>query len=488
MTNMRNKYDIKQERNLTMLMDFYELTMSNGYFANGLENTIVYFDMFYRKNPEEAGFAIVAGLEQVVEYIKNLSFSESDINYLRDKNLFSEEFLNYLLNFKFSGSIYAIPEGTPVFPNEPLLTIKAKVIEAQLIETMVLLTVNHQSLIATKANRIVRASQGRKVLEFGARRSQGYDGAIYGARAAYIGGVDGTATAIADEMFGVPASGTMAHSWIQLFGDEYKAFKTYAETYPDETILLVDTYNVLKSGVPNAIKIAKEVLEPKGKRLKGIRLDSGDMAYLSKKARKMLDEAGLIDCKIVASSSLDEYIIMDLINQGAKIDTFGVGERLVTARAEPVFGGVYKLVAVEEGEEIVPRIKLSENAEKVTNPGYKQVWRLYDRDTNKAIGDVITLADEDIDQDKPYIIFDPVHTWKKKEITNFYARKLQIPVFLEGVCVYKPSTIHEIRQYCKAEGDTLWEEVKRFTNPHEYYVDLSQKLWNIKQELIKNFR
>jgi nicotinate phosphoribosyltransferase len=488
MSNLKNINEVKQERNLTMLMDFYELTMSNGYFVNGLENTIVYFDMFYRKNPEEAGFAIVAGLEQVIEYINNLSFTKEDIEYLRSKGIFDEKFLSYLLDFKFSGSIYAIPEGTPVFPNEPLLTIKAKVIEAQLIETMILLTINHQSLIATKANRIVRAAQGRNVLEFGARRSQGYDGAIYGARAAYIGGVQGTATAIADERFGVPASGTMAHSWIQLFADEYKAFKTYAETYPDNTVLLVDTYNVLKSGIPNAIKVAKEVLEPNGKRLKGIRLDSGDMAYLSKKARKMLDQAGLTDCKIVASNSLDEYIITDLINQGAEIDTFGVGERLVTAKAEPVFGGVYKLVAVEENGEIAPRIKLSENVEKVTNPGFKQLWRLYDKDNKKAIADVITLANEEINEEEAYVIFDQVHTWKRKEITNFYARKLQIPIFIQGKCVYKSLNVNEIKEYCKKEVDTLWEEVKRFTNPHEYYVDLSDQLWSIKQEMIKDLR
>jgi nicotinate phosphoribosyltransferase len=401
--------------------------------------------------------------------------------------LFSEGFLNYLANFKFSGSIYAIPEGTPVFPNEPIVTVKAKSIEAQLIETMILVTINHQSLIATKASRVVKAAKGRAVMEFGARRSQGYDGAIYGARAAYIGGVSGTATTIADEMFNVPALGTMAHSWIQLFGDEFKAFETYARAYPDNCMILIDTYNVIKSGLPNAIKLAKEVLHPLGKRLKGVRIDSGDIAYLSKECRKILDEAGLNDCTIIASNSLDEYIITDLIEQGAEIDSFGVGERLVTAKSEPVFGGVYKLAAVEEDGNIVPRIKISENAEKVTNPGYKNVWRLYDRDTNKAIADVITLADEFIDDTKPYTIFDEVHIWKTKKISNFYARKLQVPIFIDGECVYKEKKVEEIREYCFEQVDTLWDEVKRFKNPHTYYVDLSKQLWDLKQSLINQY-
>lgn len=486
---MGKSMNFKDERNLTMLMDFYELTMSNGYFINGLKDTVVYFDMFYRRNPDDGGFSIVAGLEQVIDYIKNLKFVEEDIEYLKGKGIFSEEFLQYLLEFKFTGDIYAIPEGTPVFPGEPLLTVKSKIIDAQLIETMILLTINHQSLIATKANRIVRAAQGRVVLEFGARRSQGYDGAIYGSRASYIGGVHGTATTIADEMYGVPASGTMAHSWIQLFGDEFKAFKTYAESYPDACTLLVDTYNVLNSGVPNAIRVAKEVLEPMGKRLKGVRLDSGDLAYLSKETRKMLDEAGLTDCKIVASNSLDEYIIMDLLSaeQEAQIDMFGVGERMVTAKSEPVFGGVYKLVAVEEKGEIVPRIKLSENAEKVTNPGFKMVWRLFDRTTGKAIADVITLADEEIDDTKPYVIFDPIYIWKKKKVTNYYAKKLQVPIFINGECVYETPCVDEIRSYSKEQLHTLWSEIKRFTNPHQYYVDLSQRLWFSKQELIMKY-
>lgn len=479
--------DVRNERNLSMLMDFYELTMSNGYFQKGLKDSIVYFDMFYRKNPDGGGFAIAAGLEQIVDYIKNLRFTKENIDFLRSKNIFSEEFLNYLLNFKFSGSIYAIPEGTPVFPNEPILTVKAKAIEAQLLETMILVSINHQSLIATKANRIVRAAKGRDVLEFGARRSQGYDGAIYGARAAYIGGVVGTATTIADEIFGVPAIGTMAHSWIQLFGDEFLAFETYARTYPDSCVLLVDTYNILKSGVPNAIRVAKEVLEPMGKRLKGIRLDSGDMSYLSKKCRQMLDSAGLNDCKITVSNSLDEYIITDLLNQGAEIDSFGVGERLVTAKSEPVFGGVYKLVAIEENGNVVPRIKISENPEKVTNPGFKQVWRLYDKSTNVAIADVITLYDEEIDDTKPYTIFDPVHTWKKKKVTDFVAKKLQVPVFIDGECVYELPKLDDIRDYCSQQLDTLWNEIKRFSFPHQYYVDLSKNLWDCKNELIEKY-
>ncbi|MCR3758509.1 nicotinate phosphoribosyltransferase [Clostridium felsineum] len=486
--NTIEKFDVKYERNLSMLMDFYELTMSNGYLINGLGDKIVYFDVFYRKNPDGAGFAIAAGLNQIVDYIKNLKFSKQDIEYLRGKEMFSEEFLEYLKNFKFSGSIYAIEEGTPVFPNEALITVKAKVIEAQLIETMLLITINHQCLIATKTNRIVRAANGKPVLEFGARRAQGYDGAIYGARAAYIAGAEGTATTLAEQMFNIKASGTMAHSWIQFFKDEFEAFKTYAETYPDACTLLVDTYNVLKSGIPNAIRVAKEVLEPMGKRLKGIRLDSGDLSYLSKKVRSMLNEAGLYDCKIVVSNSLDEYIIEDLLLQGAEIDVFGVGERMITAKSDPVFGGVYKLVAVEEEGEITPRIKLSENTEKITNPGYKIPWRLYDRETGKAIADVITLAHEEIDDSKPYTIFDQEHIWKKKKLTNFVAKKLQVPVFIDGKCVYKTPTLKESRDYCKQQVDTLWDEVKRFTNSHKYYVDISMELWHVKQELIQKYR
>lgn len=482
------KISLEDERNLSMLVDFYEFTMANGYFKNNLKDKIVYFDMFFRKNPDNAGFAILAGLEQVIEYIKGLNFTKNDIEYLRQRKLFSEEFLEYLLNFKFTGDIYAIKEGTPVFPNEPLITVKAKVIEAQLIETMLLLTINHQSLIATKANRIRRAAGGKEVLELGARRSQGYDAAIYGARAAYIGGADGTANTIADEIFGVKAVGTMAHSWIQLFGDEYKAFETYAKTYPDNCVLLIDTYNVLKSGIINAIKVSKEVLEPQGKSLKGVRLDSGDLAYLSKEIRKILNINGLEGCKILASNSLDEYIIADLMNQGACIDIFGVGERLITAKSEPVFGGVYKLVAVEEKNNIVPRIKLSENIEKVTNPGYKTVWRLFDKDNNKAIADVLTLGNEIIDDSKDYEIFDPIHTWKRKVVTNYYAKKIQVPIFIQGECVYKTPKLDEIRKYSLEQVELLWEEVKRFNNPQGYYVDLSEKLWNLKNDMIKNLR
>ena len=483
-----SKINLEDDRNLSMLVDFYEFTMSNGYFENNLKDKIVYFDMFFRKNPDNAGFAITAGLEQVIEYIKGLNFNERDIEYLRSRKLFNEEFLDYLLNFKFTGDIYAIQEGTPVFPNEPLLTIRAKVIEAQLIETMLLLTINHQSLIATKANRIKRAAEGREVLELGSRRSQGYDAAIYGARAAYIGGIDGTANTIADEMFGIKAVGTMAHSWIQLFGDEYKAFATYAKTYPDNCILLIDTYNVLKSGIINAIKVSKDILEPQGKEIKGIRLDSGDLAYLSKEVRKILNINGLEKCKIIASNSLDEYIISDLMTQGACIDVFGVGERLITAKSEPVFGGVYKLVAVEEEGKISPRIKLSENIEKVTNPGYKTVWRLFDKESNKAIADVLTLGDEIIDDSKEYEIFDPVYTWKRKLLTNYYARKIQVPIFINGECVYNSPKLDDIRKYCTEQVECLWDEVKRFTNPQGYYVDLSEKLWQLKNNMIKEFR
>ncbi len=475
------------DRKLSMLMDFYELTMANGYFSNGMKDDIVYFDMFFRKNPDGAGFSIVAGLEQVIQYIKEFKFSDDDIEFLRSKNLFKEEFLQYLKSFKFTGDIYAIPEGTPVFPGEPLVTVRAKTIDAQLIETMLLLTINHQSLIATKANRIVRAAKGRPIMEFGARRSQGYDGAIYGGRAAYIGGVVGTATTLADEIFGVPALGTMAHSWVQMFESEYESFRVYAENYPDSCTLLIDTYNVINSGIPNAIRVSREVLEPMGKRLKGVRIDSGDIAYLSKKCREMLDEAGLNDCGIVASNSLDEFIITDLLDQGAMIDSFGVGERLITAKSEPVFGCVYKLVAVENEGKIIPKIKLSENEEKITNPGYKKVWRLYDKKANNPIADVVAMSNEIIDDTKPYTIFDEIHVWKKKKITNFYAKNLQVPIFINGQCVYESPSLNEIRLYCKNEVDNLWNEVKRFINPHSYYVDLSPELWNCKQNLISQF-
>lgn len=470
-------------RNLTMLVDFYEITMANGFFENGRGNQIAYFDMFFRKVPDNAGYAIMAGVQQLIEYIENLNFSKEDIDYLRGKNMFCEEFLNYLENFRFECDIWAIPEGTPIFPNEPLITVKGPAIQAQFIETMILLTVNHQSLIATKANRIVTAAQGRPVMEFGSRRAQGYDGAVYGARAAYIGGCAGTACTIADIDFGVKALGTMAHSWIQLFPSELEAFRAYAKVYPDSCTLLVDTYSTLKSGIPNAITVFKE-LEAAGHRGIGIRIDSGDIAYLSKKARKMLDEAGLDYIQIVVSNSLDEYIIRDLIMQGAKIDSFGVGERLVTSKSEPVFGGVYKLAAVEENGKIVPKIKISENAVKITNPSYKEVWRLFDNESGKAVADVITLAGESIDSSKPYTIFDPEHPYKRTTLSDFTAKKLQVQIFSKGKCVYTSPDIEQIKAYCKQQLELIWEEVKRFENPHEYYVDLSQKLWDMKNQLL----
>ena len=482
-----NNTILNNERNLSMLVDFYEFTMSNTFMADKMTDTRVCFDLFFRKAPDGAQFAIAAGLEQAVEYIKELHFTDKDIEYLRSKNLFNEEFLKYLRNFKFTGDIYAVPEGTVVFPSEPLVTVVAPIIEAQLVETMLLLTINHQSLIATKANRIVKAAQGRTVLEFGSRRAQGYDGAILGARAAYIGGVDGTACAATDIEYSVPASGTMAHSFIQLYEDEYEAFATYARHNPDNTTLLVDTYNVLKSGVPNAIRVAKEVLEPMGKRLQGIRLDSGDLTYLSKKARKMLDEAGLADCKIVASNSLDEMIITEILHQGAQIDIFGVGERLITSKSSPVFGGVYKLAAVEENGVFTPRIKISENIEKVTNPGYKEIWRLYDKSSGKALADILTLHGEVIPEDT-YEIFDPVYTWKKKTLTNFTARKLQVPVFINGQCVYEMPSLNEIQNYCREEVKSMWEEVTRFVNPQNYYVDLSKDLWTLKNSLLEKHK
>lgn len=474
--------------NLTLLTDFYEFTMANGFFKEGMKDKTAYFDMFFRRVPDNGGFAIMAGIEQVIEYIKDLKFTEEDIEFLRGKNIFCEEFLSYLKDFKFSCDIWAIPEGTPIFPHEPILTVKGPACQAQFIETMILLTVNHQSLIATKTNRIVRAAEGRCVMEFGSRRAQGYTGATLGARAAYIGGADGTACTISDKLYGVPAMGTMAHSWIQMFDSEYEAFKAYAKTYPHNTTLLVDTYNVLKSGIPNAIKVFDEVLKPLGARPVGVRIDSGDITYLSKKCRKMLDDAGYPDCKIVASNSLDEHIIRDMLLQGAKVDTFGVGERLITSRSEPVFGGVYKLVAVEdENGEIIPKIKISENVAKITTPGFKQVYRLYSTETNRALADVITLHGEEIDSSEPYEIFDPQHTWKRKKIKNFYARPLLKPIFKNGECVYETPDIKILREYCKMEVDSLWEEVKRFENPHSYYVDLSHKLWELKTGLLSQY-
>lgn len=472
------------EQNCTMLCDFYQLTMGNGYFRTKHADRIAYFDVFFRRVPDGGGYAICAGLEQVINYIQGLRFTEEDIQYLRGKGIFGEDFLEYLRNFKFTGDIWAVPEGTPVFPSEPLLTVRAPAIQAQLIETMLLLLINHQSLIATKASRIVRAAQGRSISEFGSRRAQGASGAVLGARAAYIGGCAGTACVLADELYGVPATGTMAHSWVQMFDTELEAFESYCRTYPDSTTLLVDTYNVLKSGVPNAIKAFDNVLKPLGKRPKGIRLDSGDIAYLSREARRMLDEAGYPDCKIVASNSLDERIISDLISQGAAIDLFGVGERLITASSEPVFGGVYKLAAVEENGVITPKIKISENVTKITNPHYKKLYRLYSNKTGKAIADQLCVYDEQIDSSQPLTIFDPDFTWKKKTITDFTAKELQVPVFRNGKLVYNSPKLEDIRSYCAQQLNTLWEEILRFENPHNYYVDLSQKLWNVKHQLL----
>lgn len=482
--NNNFKFNVADERNLTMLVDFYELTMGNGYFHKGLENKIAYFDMFFRRVPDGGGYCIMAGVHQLIEYLKSLHFTDNDINYLRSKNIFSEEFLTYLKNFKFECDVWAIPEGNPVFPNEPLVTVKGPVIQAQFIETMILLTINHQTLIATKANRICRAANGRTVMEFGSRRAQGYDGAIYGSRASIIGGCHSTACTIADQMFNVPAIGTMAHSWVQLFPTEYEAFKSWAEIYPDNCLLLIDTYNVIKSGIPNAIKVFDEVLKPLGKRPVGIRIDSGDITYLSKKCRKMLDEAGYNDCKIVVSNSLDEHIIKDVLDQGATIDSFGVGERLITAKSEPVFGGVYKLVAIEDDGIVIPKIKISENSEKITNPGAKKIVRIFDKDSNMAMADLICLKDEVIDTSKPLEIFDPIHTWKRKKFKNYYIKELMVKIFDKGTAVYESPSVLDIRQFSIEETEKLWPEVLRFENPHTYYVDLSNDLWELKQTLL----
>ena len=477
----------EKQMNLTMLCDYYELTMTNGYYACGMQNRITYFDIFFRSVPDGGGFAIAAGLEQAIRYIQQLHFDEDDIAYLRGRKMFSEGFLESLRNYKFTGDIWAVPEGTPIFPNEPIMTVRAPAIEAQIIETFLLLTLNHQSLIATKANRVTRAAQGRTVLEFGSRRAQGSDAAVLGARAAYIGGCKGTACTLTDELYGVPAGGTMAHSWVQMFDSEYEAFKAYCEIYPDNPTLLVDTYNVLKSGVPNAIRVFNEVLKPRGLTKCGVRLDSGDMTYLTKKTRKMLDEAGWESCKIGCSNALDEYLIQDLLNQGAQIDLFGVGERLITARSEPVFGCVYKLAAVEdEAGNIIPKIKVSENVGKITNPHFKKVYRFYGNDTGKAIADYICLHDEVVDDSRDLEIFDPQATWKRKNIYNFTAKELLVPIFQNGELVYNMPSLPEIQKYCAEQVDTLWDEVQRFDNPHTYYVDLSQKLWDIKYALLKS--
>lgn len=473
------------KENLTMLTDFYEITMANGYFANGMGDEIAYFDMFFRRVPDGGGYAIMAGVEQVIEYLKNLKFEKEDIDYLRGKGCFSEDFLKYLENFKFSCDVWAIEEGTPIFPHEPILTVRGPVIQSQFVESMILLIINHQSLIATKASRIMRSAAGRPVMEFGTRRAHGSAAAIYGARATYIAGCAATACTIADRDHGIPATGTMAHSWVQMFPTEYEAFKAYAEVYPDNCVLLVDTYNVLKSGVPAAIKVFKE-MKP---RSMGIRIDSGDITYLTKKARKMLDDAGLQDCKIVISNSLDEYIIRDVLLEGAQIDSFGVGERMIAAKSEPVFGGVYKLVALEDKDgNIIPKIKVSENVEKITNPGFKTLYRLFDKDNNKALADVITVDGEGMPEacadGEGYEIFDPNAIWKRKTLTNFYAKNIRVPLFINGECVYKSPGIEEIKKNCEEQMKTLWDEMLRFENPQTYYVDLSQDLWDMKEELL----
>lgn len=473
------------KENLTMLTDFYEITMANGYFANGMGDEIAYFDMFFRRVPDGGGYAIMAGVEQVIEYLKNLKFEKEDIDYLRSKGCFSEDFLKYLENFKFSCDVWAIEEGTPIFPHEPILTVRGPVIQSQFVESMILLIINHQSLIATKASRIVRSAAGRPVMEFGTRRAHGSAAAIYGARATYIAGCAATACTIADRDHGIPATGTMAHSWVQMFPTEYDAFKAYAEVYPDNCVLLVDTYNVLKSGVPAAIKVFKEK-KPKSM---GIRIDSGDITYLTKKARKMLDDAGLQDCKIVISNSLDEYIIRDVLLEGAQIDSFGVGERMIAAKSEPVFGGVYKLVALEDKDgNIIPKIKVSENVEKITNPGFKTLYRLFDKDNNKALADVITVDGEGLPEEcaegEGYEIFDPNAIWKRKTLTNFYAKNIRVPLFVNGECVYQSPPIDDIKKYCEEQMKTLWDEMLRFENPQTYYVDLSQALWDMKEELL----
>lgn len=475
-------------RNLTMLMDYYELTMANGYFEKGFKDKQVVFDMFYRKNPDNGGFVVSAGLEQLIEYIENMHFSEEDIAYLKGKGEFSDAFLAYLKDFRFTGNIDALPEGTICYPNTPLVTVTAPVIEAQLIETMLLLTINFQSLIATKACRICRtaAESGAVVMEFGARRAHGADAAVLGARASYIGGAGATATVLADEKFGVPAIGTMAHSWIQFFDSEYDAFRAYAEVYPDNCTLLIDTYDILNSGLVNAIKVAKEVLEPMGKRLKGVRIDSGDLAYFSKKIRKQLDANNMQDCKIVVSNSVDEFLMQSLRKQNASIDSYGVGERMITSKSDPVFGGVYKLAAVQnEQGEFVPKIKISENVEKITNPGRKKLWRIFSRETGYALADLITMYDEKVDGDVPFEYVDPIKPWKKMHFENVDVKELQVPIFRDGKLVYNKPELSEIRAYVTEQLDhKIWEEEQRFTNPHIHYVDLSKQLYQIKERML----
>ena len=476
------------EYSLALLCDFYELTMGRGYFDTDKRNTIAYFDVFFRRVPDGGGYAITAGLEQIVHYIENLSFTEADIEFLRGNGIFSEEFLKYLAEFKFTGDIWGVPEGSVIFPGEPILTVRAPVIQAQLVETYVLLSLNHQSLIATKASRMVRAAKGRPISEFGSRRAHGEDAAVYGARAAYIGGCTGTACTLSDKLYGVPAGGTMAHSWVQMFDNEYEAFSTYCRLYPNNPTLLVDTYSVFGSGLPNAVKAIKDVLWPMGLKKCAIRIDSGDIAYLTKKARAYLDAQGLTDCKIIVSNALDEYLISELLAQEACIDGFGVGERLITAKSDAVFGCVYKLAASEdENGVITPKIKVSENAAKITNPGFKKIYRLYSNETGKAEADLLMLRDESIDEDAPLEIFDPEYTWKRRVIENYTARELLVPIFKNGELVYNLPPLDEIRDHCARELATMWKEVLRFENPHEYYVDLSQKLWDLKHDMISKY-
>lgn len=483
---MESRFDVRNDRDLTMLVDFYELTMGNSYLEEGVGDQIVYFDMYFRRVPDGGGYCIMAGVDQLIEYLEDLRFTEDDVNYLRSTKQFSEKFLDYLAHFKFSCDVWAIPEGYPVFPNEPLVTVRGPAIQAQLLETMVLVTINHQTLIATKASRICRVAGKRSVMEFGSRRAQGYDGAIYGARAAVIGGCSATANTLAGMMFDIPVSGTMAHSWVQLYDSELEAFRAWARAYPDQCLVLIDTYNVLKSGLPNAIKVFKE-LRDKGHEPLGIRIDSGDITYLTKKVRKALDEAGFPKAIIVISNSLDEHIIKDVLAEGAQINSFGVGERLITARSEPVFGGVYKLVAIEKEGKVIPRIKISENEEKITNPGFKKIYRIYEKGADKAIADLICDSEETLDDSKPLTIFDPVYTWKKKTLKNYKAELLRKQIFKNGELCYESPSVVEIRNFAKAQVERQWAEVLRFENPHNYYVDLSPKVWNAKFELLNKY-
>lgn len=478
---MKNKFN---EYNVSILSDFYEFTMSEGYFNENIENKITYFDIFYRNNPDGASYSIFSGLEHLVDILKNLKFSKEDLEYFKSLNTFDDKFLNFLKNFKFTCDVWSVLEGSVIFPKEPIMTIKGPASEVQLLETIALLIINHESLIATKSNRIVRAAKGRPVMEFGARRAHGIDAAVYGAKASYIAGLCGTSNVLTAKLFNIPALGTMAHSWVQMFDTELEAFKAFAKSYPNNCVLLVDTYDTLQSGIPNAIKTFDEVLKPMQIRPKGIRLDSGDLAYLSKQARKMLDKAGYEDCKIVVSNSLDEYTIRDLFNQGAKIDSFGIGERLITSKSDPIFGAVYKLCAVEENEKIIPKIKVSENVEKITTPGFKQLYRIYDKETKKAQADLITLFDEKIDESKSLEIFHPIYTWKRTSYENYTLRPMLKKIFEGGKLVYDLPDIEEIRKYCKQEVESLWDEYKRFDNPHIYKVDLSEKLWTLKRNML----